>query len=238
MAIVKEVIPAILKCLGVFHRMQTLKRGLVCRIRPLQACFTDSSNISFLHYQSLFHKGVFKLPLEKKPSRCIGSTSFYRHFSIYLWKQKNNISNLKKTKRRKLSVGKQKLQTALAPEKTHEAEQQPTCLSTKFLSQKAKKNSAFVILELDRQIKFRVPVCPNKKDSTLLWDLLHKIFMASSVKRKRDTPKFYAVRSGHQTGVFATWEECKAQTAGYSGAVCTFISGLGVSPCIREAFHP
>lgn len=31
--------------------------------------------------------------------------------------------------------------------------------------------------------------------------------------------KFYAVREGRQTGIFYTWDECKKQTVGYSGAV-------------------
>lgn len=30
--------------------------------------------------------------------------------------------------------------------------------------------------------------------------------------------KVYAVRNGRKTGLFATWEECKAQVDGYSGA--------------------
>lgn len=30
--------------------------------------------------------------------------------------------------------------------------------------------------------------------------------------------KFYAVRDGRKTGIFLTWEECKAQIDGYSGA--------------------
>lgn len=30
--------------------------------------------------------------------------------------------------------------------------------------------------------------------------------------------KIYAVRKGRQTGIFDTWDECKAQTAGFSGA--------------------
>ncbi|KAJ2898767.1 hypothetical protein MKZ38_003677 [Zalerion maritima] len=38
-------------------------------------------------------------------------------------------------------------------------------------------------------------------------------------KRKRDMTKFYAVRAGHQRGVFNTWSECQTQTSGYSGAV-------------------
>lgn len=32
-------------------------------------------------------------------------------------------------------------------------------------------------------------------------------------------PKFYVVWKGRQTGVFASWEDCKAQTNGYDGAV-------------------
>ena len=31
--------------------------------------------------------------------------------------------------------------------------------------------------------------------------------------------KFYAVKKGRATGIFHTWEECKAQTAGYPGAI-------------------
>lgn len=31
--------------------------------------------------------------------------------------------------------------------------------------------------------------------------------------------KFYAVKKGRSTGIFHTWDECKAQTAGYAGAV-------------------
>lgn len=30
--------------------------------------------------------------------------------------------------------------------------------------------------------------------------------------------KVYAVRKGHKTGIYKTWGECQAQTAGYSGA--------------------
>lgn len=32
------------------------------------------------------------------------------------------------------------------------------------------------------------------------------------------TVKFYAVRKGKKTGIFRTWEECKASVNGYSGA--------------------
>lgn len=31
--------------------------------------------------------------------------------------------------------------------------------------------------------------------------------------------KFYAVRQGRKTGIFYTWDECKKQTVGFSGAV-------------------
>lgn len=30
--------------------------------------------------------------------------------------------------------------------------------------------------------------------------------------------KFYAVRKGHKTGIFKTWNDCKAQVHGYAGA--------------------
>ncbi|KAK8094511.1 RNase H domain protein [Apiospora hydei] len=41
-----------------------------------------------------------------------------------------------------------------------------------------------------------------------------------SKKRKADGPaeKFYAVRCGKSPGVYGTWAECQAQTAGFSGA--------------------
>ncbi len=31
--------------------------------------------------------------------------------------------------------------------------------------------------------------------------------------------KFYAVKKGRTTGIFSTWDQCKAQTAGYPGAL-------------------
>jgi hypothetical protein len=36
----------------------------------------------------------------------------------------------------------------------------------------------------------------------------------SSGKRKRSAPKFYAVRVGRKTGIYHSWEDCKAQTDG------------------------
>ena len=32
-------------------------------------------------------------------------------------------------------------------------------------------------------------------------------------------PKFYAVKQGRKTGLFTSWDDCKAQVQGYSGAV-------------------
>ena len=30
--------------------------------------------------------------------------------------------------------------------------------------------------------------------------------------------KFYAVRKGYNTGIYESWDECKKQTSGFSGA--------------------
>ncbi|MDO5649196.1 MAG: ribonuclease H family protein [Gallicola sp.] len=38
--------------------------------------------------------------------------------------------------------------------------------------------------------------------------------------------KFYAVRKGRKTGVFGTWDECKAQVAGFKGAEYKKFSSL------------
>lgn len=41
-------------------------------------------------------------------------------------------------------------------------------------------------------------------------------------KRKRGAEmKFYAVRQGHEPGVYHSWADCKAQIMNYRGAVCT-----------------
>lgn len=58
-----------------------------------------------------------------------------------------------------------------------------------------------------------------------------------SKKRKLDpaAQKYYAVKAGKQPGVYLTWAECQAQTAGFKGAVCTYfwhvlsIATLGVA---------
>ena len=31
--------------------------------------------------------------------------------------------------------------------------------------------------------------------------------------------KYYAVKKGRKTGIFTTWDDCKAQVNGYKGAV-------------------
>jgi hypothetical protein len=44
---------------------------------------------------------------------------------------------------------------------------------------------------------------------------------ASSGKRKRSSPKFYAVKVGRKPGIYLSWEDCKAQTDG-TKATCEF----------------
>jgi hypothetical protein len=47
---------------------------------------------------------------------------------------------------------------------------------------------------------------------------------AASKKRKTDgMQKFYAVKAGFKPGVYLTYVECQAQTAGFKGAVCESI---------------
>jgi len=44
-----------------------------------------------------------------------------------------------------------------------------------------------------------------------------------SKKRKLNEealPKLYAVKAGHRTGVFKTWDDCQQNITGYKGAVC------------------
>lgn len=68
----------------------------------------------------------------------------------------------------------------------------------------------------------------------------HGITMSSSATRKRqlssasgpqkkrktdpNMQKYYAVRAGMRPGVYLTWDECQAQTTGYKGASCEFLS--------------
>ena len=35
---------------------------------------------------------------------------------------------------------------------------------------------------------------------------------------KRNVMKYYAVKNGRKIGIFETWDECKAQVEGFSGA--------------------
>lgn len=46
---------------------------------------------------------------------------------------------------------------------------------------------------------------------------------APSVSKKRKTDnmqKYYAVQAGFVPGVYLTYSECQAQTAGFKGAIC------------------
>ena len=43
---------------------------------------------------------------------------------------------------------------------------------------------------------------------------------APGTKRKRDAPKFYAVRAGIQPGIYHSWNDCLAQVRGHKRAVC------------------
>lgn len=52
-----------------------------------------------------------------------------------------------------------------------------------------------------------------------------------SLKRKRDenTQKYYAVRSGKTPGIYLSWDECKLQVHGFTGAMCK--SSSAYLPC-------
>lgn len=45
---------------------------------------------------------------------------------------------------------------------------------------------------------------------------------------------FYAVRRGRQPGVYLSWDDCKAQTAGYSGAVYKKFKTLGEAQAFMQ----
>jgi ribonuclease HI len=47
-------------------------------------------------------------------------------------------------------------------------------------------------------------------------------------------PKFYVVWKGRETGVFSTWDDCKAQTNGFEGAVFKSFESKVLA---EEAFH-
>ncbi|KAH7040500.1 uncharacterized protein B0I36DRAFT_344235 [Microdochium trichocladiopsis] len=64
--------------------------------------------------------------------------------------------------------------------------------------------------------------------------------MAGGKKRKLDpsAQKYYAVKAGKQPGVYLTWAECQAQTAGFKGAVCReffFLSHCFSSALLAQA---
>jgi hypothetical protein len=47
--------------------------------------------------------------------------------------------------------------------------------------------------------------------------------MPSNIRKRKledDPPKFYAVRSGHEPGIYLTWPECQEQISGFKGAQC------------------
>lgn len=50
----------------------------------------------------------------------------------------------------------------------------------------------------------------------------------TSKKRKLDpnAQKYYAVRAGKKPGIYLTWIECQAQTAGFRGAQCMLTRSL------------
>ncbi|KAF1917810.1 ribonuclease H-like domain-containing protein [Ampelomyces quisqualis] len=45
---------------------------------------------------------------------------------------------------------------------------------------------------------------------------------SSSAKRKRSSPKFYAVKVGRTPGIYHSWEDCKAQTEGFKSQFKSF----------------
>jgi len=59
--------------------------------------------------------------------------------------------------------------------------------------------------------------------------------MAGGKKRKLDpsAQKYYAVKAGKQPGIYLTWAECQAQTAGFKGAVCKCFHSRGSPPAYR-----
>ncbi|NMH26404.1 RNase H1/viroplasmin domain-containing protein [Flavobacterium solisilvae] len=47
-------------------------------------------------------------------------------------------------------------------------------------------------------------------------------------------PKYYVVWKGRETGIFNSWEDCKAQTNGFDGAV---FKSFETKALAEEAFH-
>ncbi len=49
---------------------------------------------------------------------------------------------------------------------------------------------------------------------------------SSTVPQKRkgsSQVKFYAVRAGHNPGVYLSWKECEQNISGFKGAACKFV---------------
>lgn len=62
---------------------------------------------------------------------------------------------------------------------------------------------------------------------------------AGEAKRKRNGPKFYAVKVGYQPGVYNEWNHCLAQVKGYKGAVCKSSGSIAISffdQCFHDGF--
>ena len=53
--------------------------------------------------------------------------------------------------------------------------------------------------------------------------------------------KYYAVRAGRKTGIFETWDECRAQTTGFKGASFksfpTLAEAEAYKMCIRDSAY-
>ena len=49
--------------------------------------------------------------------------------------------------------------------------------------------------------------------------------------------KFYAVKEGRSTGVFASWAECKKQVDGYSGAKYKSFTSMQVKIHLKHLWH-
>jgi len=53
-----------------------------------------------------------------------------------------------------------------------------------------------------------------------------------SRKRKLDDPapiKYYAVRAGHNPGVYTSWADCQQNITGFKGAACRFTLGIKIT---------
>lgn len=47
--------------------------------------------------------------------------------------------------------------------------------------------------------------------------------------------KYYAVKVGEKTGIYETWEECKANVDGYPGALYKSFKNISDAYCIFRA---